>query len=193
LPSHCEQSQTGLGIGLSLARGLVEMHGGRIEAASAGVGKGSTFTVRLPLAAATGRGTGADRQGTEQRETAPCRILVVDDLKDVAESLALLLRAHGHEVEAAHDGLAAIARAERFRPDVVLLDIGMPRLDGYGACRRMRAQPWGRKLKIIALTGWGQDADRRKSAEAGFDGHLVKPVAPQAIFALLDEIQSEES
>jgi len=113
------------------------------------------------------------------------RVLVVDDNPDVVESLALFLQVTGHEVETAHDGLEAVESAERYRPDLVLLDLGMPRLDGYAACRSIRGYPWGRDMVIVALTGWGQDDDRRKTEEAGFDGHLVKPVDPGTLQRLL--------
>ena len=118
------------------------------------------------------------------------RILVADDNKDVVESLALLLRVTGHEVETAHDGLEAVELAARFRPEVVLLDIGMPELDGYAVCRRIRQHPWGKAMVIVALTGWGQDGDRRKAEEVGFNGHLVKPVEPSALLRLLAEPQT---
>jgi CheY-like chemotaxis protein/two-component sensor histidine kinase len=182
------RSQDGLGIGLSLARALVEMHDGRIEARSAGPGKGSTFTVWLPLAATAPRRTATGLPRTETRETPPVRILAVDDNEDVVESLALLLRMYGHEVETARDGLEALAAAERFNPDLVLLDLGMPGLDGYGACKRLREQPWSRDMTIVALTGWGQDADRLRTTAAGFDDHLVKPVDPAALCRLLAQV-----
>jgi PAS domain S-box-containing protein len=186
-PSTSEQSRGGLGIGLSLARALVEMHGGRIEVQSDGPARGSIFTVWLPVAAAGAQALRAPAQAAEDREAAPTRVLVVDDNEDVLQSLALMLQVHGNEVQTARDGVEAVEAAERFRPDLVLLDIGMPKLDGYGACRRIREQPWGKDLKIVALTGWGQDADRRETAAAGFDGHLVKPVAPEALLRLLAE------
>ena len=162
----------GLGIGLSLVKGLVELHGGSVEVRSEGPGSGAEFTVRLPARATSGRAQ--ERPAPEP--VSARRILVVDDIQDNVESLAILLRACGHEVETAQDGLAALARTVRFRPEVVLLDIGMPGMDGYEVCRRLRAQPWGRDLIILALTGWGQEEDQRRTREAGFDGHLVKPV-----------------
>ena len=113
------------------------------------------------------------------------RMLVVDDLKDSADSLAILLRMLGHEVQTAYDGEEAIATAERFRPDVVLLDIGMPRLNGLDACRHIRERPWGQAVFMVALTGWGQDEDRRRTAQAGFDAHLVKPADPETLLKLL--------
>jgi PAS domain S-box-containing protein len=171
-----ERSAGGLGIGLALVKALVEMHGGTVHAASPGAGRGSTFTVRLPALrqpAAVNETLGPE----PPRPTAPRRrMLVVDDIRDSAESLALMLGLTGAEVMTAHDGLEAVALAERFRPEVVLMDVGMPRLNGYEATRQMRAQPWGKNLIIIALTGWGQEADRVQSKQAGCNGHLVKPV-----------------
>ena len=170
-----DRSQGGLGIGLALVRGLVEMHGGTVSASSDGLGKGSAFTVRLPAAAAAPvppppETTNGPRAGAARR------VLVVDDNWDSAESLAMLLRLTGHTVETAHDGAAAVEAAERFRPDVVLMDLGMPRLNGYEACRKIREAPWGRGVVMVAQTGWGAEADRQRTDEAGFDGHLVKPV-----------------
>lgn len=180
-------TQTGLGIGLSLVKGLVEMHGGSVEARSEGVGKGSEFVVRLPLDPAACMRTPQDPPPEQGRGESAHRVLVVDDKADVVESMAMLLRLHGNAVETASDGIEAVAAAERFRPELILLDLGMPRLDGLDACRRIRAQPWGRTMKIVAVTGRGQDEDRRRTAEAGFDGHLVKPVAPAAVLALLGD------
>jgi CheY-like chemotaxis protein len=123
------------------------------------------------------------------RRTDACRILIADDHPDVLESLAMLLEIQGHEVATARDGLEACEVAGHFRPDLVLLDLGMPKLDGFGACRRIREQPWGRNLTVIALSGWAQDSDRCKSQEAGFDDHLVKPVAPAALRAVIAKAQ----
>ncbi|MGE5152843.1 MAG: PAS domain S-box protein [Bdellovibrio bacteriovorus] len=181
-------AQSGLGIGLALARGLVEMHGGRIEARSEGLGRGSSLIVRLPVLAAPTTTQSTQPKGSGASDpVVPLRILVADDNRDVVESLALLLELTGHRVERAYDGLEAVEAAERYRPDLVLLDIGMPKLDGYEACRRIRGQPWGRHMLIVALTGWGQEDDRRRSKAAGFDRHLVKPVAPADLLRLLAE------
>lgn len=184
-----ERSTGGLGIGLALAKGLVEMHGGTVEAASPGDrGQGSTFTVRLPAVpsraerATTMAQAEPDSSGTKQR------ILVVDDNVDSAASMAMMLELLGNEIRTAHDGLEAVALAEEFSPQVVLMDVGMPRLNGYEATRRIREQPWGREMVIIALTGWGQDGDRAKSEEAGCSGHLVKPVELAELEKLLDEL-----
>ncbi len=185
------QAQNGLGIGLALARGLVEMHGGRIEARSEGLGRGSAFVVRLPVLTETPAAGPSQPIAPEIRDPAtPLRILVADDNRDVVESLALLLELTGYRVDRAYDGLEAAEAAERYRPDLVLLDIGMPKLDGYEACRRIREQPWGRGMLIVALTGWGQEDDRRRSQGAGFDRHLVKPVARSDLLRLVAERQA---
>lgn len=169
-----ERSAGGLGIGLALVKGLVEMHGGTVTAESI-EGQGSTFTVRLPIAEPTSSlaSTGKDRTAT--RGTAR-RVLVVDDNRDGADSMAMMLRLLGNEVATAHDGLEAVAAAGAFRPEIILMDIGLPRLNGLDATRQIREQPWGSTMKIIALTGWGQDNDREQSRAAGCDGHFVKPV-----------------
>jgi PAS domain S-box-containing protein len=178
-----EKAQGGLGIGLTLVRRLAEMHGGSVEAKSEGAGQGSEFTVRLPaLLAAPDGGEAAEE------EIAPSsrrRILVVDDNRDSAVSLGMMLQLMGNEVRTAHDGLEGVRAAEVFRPDVVLLDIGLPVLNGYEAARRIRGQPWGEGIVLIAVTGWGQEEDRRRSKEAGFNFHLVKPLEPAALEKLL--------
>jgi PAS domain S-box-containing protein len=172
-----ERTTGGLGIGLALVKGLVEMHGGTVSADSPGLGQGSTFTVRLPALGQPAAAT--DTPIDEPRgPTGPARrILVVDDNRDSAESMAMMLQLTGNEVTTAHDGIAAVEAAERVRPEVILMDVGMPRLNGYEATRRIREQPWGQGTVIIALTGWGQDVDRVQSRQAGCDGHLVKPIA----------------
>ena len=182
--SSLEQSQGGLGIGLTLVKRIVEMHGGTVTAQSAGTDRGSTFEVRLPALreAATIAAPATDQPHTSN---ATYRILVVDDNHDSADSLAMLMELHGHDVYIAHDGQSALDSAEQYRPDVVLLDIGLPVLNGHDVCRRIRQQPWGQAMVLIALTGWGQDEDRRRSQEAGFDGHLVKPVDQTRLLALL--------
>jgi PAS domain S-box-containing protein len=173
-----ERSQGGLGIGLTLVKRLVEMHDGSVTARSDGPGRGSEFTVRLPMLVEDAEAGATVEQLVVDSGPAPSplRILVVDDNLDSGDSLAQILRLRGHVTWMVHDGLAAVEFAEAHRPDVILLDIGMPKLNGYDACRAIRARDWGRDTTIIALTGWGQDDDRRKSAEAGFDEHLVKPV-----------------
>jgi len=182
-----DQSRGGLGIGLSLVRGLVALHGGEVAAESQGAGHGSRFTVRLPLVAPPAASApGLAPEIAEPASPANRRILIADDLEDSADSLATLLRLMGHEVWTAHDGEDALGAAERYRPEIVLLDLGMPKLDGYEACRRIREEPWGRNMVLIALTGWGQEDDRRRTGEAGFDVHLVKPVDPAVLLRLLD-------
>jgi CheY-like chemotaxis protein len=170
-----EQHQEGLGVGLALARRLVEMHGGSVEAGSGGLGTGSTFTVRLPLvadrAAAAGDGSGAD----SARRVEDLRILVVDDNVDAAESLSMLLGLAGHETSVAHDGHAALEAAARFAPDAAFVDIGLPGMNGYEVAKRLRADPRFESLLLVALTGWGTEDDRRQAQSAGFDQHLVKP------------------
>ncbi|MBA3596924.1 MAG: PAS domain S-box protein [Methylibium sp.] len=173
------RSQGGLGIGLSLVKGLVELHGGGVEAHSEGEGRGSEFVVRLPATEADE--VLLDSQHETGAPVAARRILVVDDNRDAAASLALMLGLMGNEVRTAYDGAEALETAAAFLPDTVLLDIGMPRLSGYDVCRALRQQAWGRSILVLALTGWGQEEDRRKSHEAGFDGHLVKPVDPPAL------------
>lgn len=169
-----ETPQSGLGIGLTIVKRLVELHEGTLSATSEGRGRGTEFTIRLPVVG------NALPQAVEEvpAETPPAmrRILVVDDNEDAASTLAMLLTLTGNAVETAHDGISAVTMAESYRPDVILLDIGMPKQDGYAACRAIRKEPWGKELFLIALTGWGQESDRRKSREAGFDQHLVKPV-----------------
>jgi PAS domain S-box-containing protein len=180
-----ERSQGGLGIGLTLVQSLVERHGGTVKAHSGGPGKGSEFVVRLPVAAES-KDRGQDGAAGIEKVAAPakCRILVVDDNQDAADSLAMLLRILGNEVHTAHDGLEAVGAAGVFRPDVVLLDIGLPKLNGYEAGRRIREQQ-GKGVVLIALTGWGQEEDRRRSKEAGFDYHMTKPVEFDALQELL--------
>jgi CheY-like chemotaxis protein len=177
----------GLGIGLALVKLIVEMHDGRVEARSEGPGLGSEFVVRLPLAevAREPAATTAPRGNAALASTPGRRILVVDDNEDNAESLALLLRRHGSEVRTAYDGKVALETAHAFQPDVVLLDIGLPLLDGYAAARAIRERPWGKGITLVAVTGWGQEHDRRLSQEAGFDAHLVKPVDHAELMKLL--------
>lgn len=181
------RSRGGLGIGLSLVKRIVEMHGGTVTAISDGLGHGSEFIVRLPVVDA--HRIEAERDGLAA-DTARTRrkILVVDDNADAAESLAALLSIGGHETRMAHDGRAAVTAAEQFNPDVVFLDIGMPVLDGHEAAKMIRQQPWGQKMVLVALTGWGQSEDRRRSKDAGFNHHLVKPADPNALAKLLASI-----
>ncbi|MEO2091520.1 MAG: response regulator, partial [Gemmataceae bacterium] len=178
--------------GLALVKRLVEKHGGRITARSDGPGRGSEFTVTLPVA--------AEAPGMRNESHAPPavadsvlrvpssalkRVLVVDDNADAADSLALLLEMSGHTVRTAHDGEAAVAAAGEFRPHVVLCDIGLPKISGHEVCRRIRGQPWGRGLTLVAVTGRGMEVDKRTALESGFDHHLTKPVDPTAVVSLL--------
>lgn len=190
--------QGGLGIGLALVRQLVEMHGGTVSAASEGPGEGSEFLIRLPLSIE--RTNSSESPGAEPAAAMPLekpavpvrptqrRILVADDNADARESLATLLSLNGHEIYKAEDGADALESAERHRPDVALLDIGMPRANGYEVARAIRGQPWGRSMVLVALTGWGQESDRRRSHEAGFDSHLTKPVDPHVLDELLAKV-----
>jgi PAS domain S-box-containing protein len=177
-----ERSQGGLGIGLALARGLVELHGGHIAAHSAGAGRGSEFVVRLPLAES--QAVPAPAAGTAP-VVARQRVLVVDDNRDAADSLAIMLQLSGNEVMTTHDGDSALAQRDAFDPDVVLLDIGMPGMNGYEVARRWREGAGGMRALIVALTGWGQEDDKRRAVEAGFDHHLTKPVDPERLLAVL--------
>lgn len=180
-----DRSRGGLGLGLTLVNNLVEMHDGTVEARSAGIGHGSEFVVRLPLL--SGSALPRDPSTVEPVVTNRRSILVVDDNRDAAESLAMLLKIYGHEVHIAHDGLEAVEAASRLRLDVILLDIGLPGVDGYEAARRIRAQQREMSLMLVALTGWGQEEDRRRSEQAGFDAHMVKPVDFAALTKLLAE------
>jgi PAS domain S-box-containing protein len=182
-----ERSHGGLGIGLTLVKRLVELHGGSITATSDGPGRGSKFTVRLPVTSDESP-VGQPAHNTATAARAARRILVVDDNRDAARSLAMLLELCGAATRLAHDGAEAVQAAESFRPDVVLLDIGLPNMNGYEVCRAIRETTWGKHMTIVALTGWGQDDFRKRSSEAGFDGHLVKPVELKVLTALLDDL-----
>jgi signal transduction histidine kinase len=193
-------AQSGLGIGLALVQRLVEMHGGSVTAHSDGPGRGSEFVIRLPLLMGDQiapddqqlKALSTLEQSMMNSEATPTqrRILVADDNNDALESLATLLQLSGHEVYTAANGAVALESAEQHRPEVALLDIGMPKLDGYEVARRIRAQPWGARITLVALTGWGQDSDRRRSQEAGFDSHLVKPLDLDKLTDLLATLPS---
>lgn len=180
-----ERTTGGLGIGLALVKGLTEMHGGSVHAESQGAGLGSRFIVCLPLAGAPAEER-AEPKSIASEKSRRC-ILLADDNRDSAESLATMLRLSGNDVHIAHDGIEAVERAEAIRPEVILMDVGMPRLNGYDATRRIREHDWGRSIIIIALTGWGQESDRRRSREAGCDEHIVKPVDPVQLGELIAE------
>ena len=174
VPSVAKPSHGGLGIGLALAKRLVELHGGCLTAHSQGVGKGSQFIARLPAADGGDKAISTEPQASGLLPQ--CRVLVVDDLRDSADALAMLLQAMGHSTRTAYDGGEAIRIAEQFRPSVVFLDLGMPGLDGSEVCRRIRAQPRSTGMILAAQTGWGTEFDRRGTLAAGFDFHLVKPL-----------------
>jgi len=183
------QSEGGLGIGLALAKRLVEMHGGSIEARSDGLGKGSAFFVRLPVHQPSGQKASTSSTSVPVDQAArKRRILIADDNLDVVETFEIMLQTLGHEVHTATDGIQVLERAEQFKPEVIMLDIGMPKLDGFETARRLRQQAWARDTLLIAVTGWGHETDKRMSAEAGFNAHLVKPIEMPAILKLLDKV-----
>jgi PAS domain S-box-containing protein len=188
-----DHSQGGVGIGLTLVKQLVELHGGRVTAHSAGLGHGSEFIVRLPAVSARGGQEQLAKTDCGARQAARHRILVVDDNPDMADSLALLLQLAGHEVRAAYDGVTAVRRAEEFRPELILLDIGMPGMDGYEVARRLRQKSELQEQVLVAVTGWGREEDRRRSQEAGFDDHIVKPVEPDILNRILADLQSRRT
>ncbi len=184
-----DRSQGGVGIGLTLVKKLVELHGGRIEASSTGLGQGSEFVVRLPALSDQRPCEKARASDNDDVAELPRRrVLVVDDNKDAADSLAMLLRLAGQDVRAAYDGPSALTQAKDFQPATVFLDIGMPGMDGYEVARRLRSEPELRGVVLVALTGWGQEEDRRRSKEAGFDQHMVKPVEPAALDQFLGDL-----
>jgi CheY-like chemotaxis protein len=190
-----ERSDGGLGIGLALARGLIELHGGTVSAHSAGIGKGSEFVVRLPLAPMEAEGESVGEAGDttlpggaggpSRSAAKPLRLVVADDNRDSAATCAALLEASGHEVSVAHSGREAFDLACRLKPDALLLDIGMPELNGYQLAQRIRATAWGRRAMLIAITGWGMEEDKRRALAAGFDEHLTKPFDPSGLEVLL--------
>ena len=183
----------GVGIGLSLAHRLVEMHGGSIEAVSAGPGFGSEFVVRLPVCPDDAVFHERPAEPAASNAPLPRRVLVADDNVDSADMEAALLTAVGCEVRTVYDGESTLREAERFRPDVILLDIGMPDIDGHEVCARIRSQSWGGSIVLIAVSGWGQESDRRRSARAGFNMHLVKPVDPDALLRIVREVMSQNA
>ena len=180
-------SAGGLGIGLALAKRLTELHGGSIAVFSEGRDRGSEFVVQLPILNEANSSVAAPSSAASASPMASRRVLVVDDNQEGAESLAALLALDGHQVLMSHDGLDAVEKAAAFRPDVILLDIGLPKLNGYEACRRIREQPGGKGIVMVAMTGWGQADDRRKSRDAGFDSHCVKPVDHAVLMDLLTQ------
>lgn len=188
-----ERAQGGLGIGLSLVRGLVQLHGGTIEARSEGAGRGSEFIVRLPTIPAPREPQPPQAPRTAEPATSRRCVLVAEDNRDAAESLVRLLRLEGHDAYAAHDGRQALQKAQFLRPDVALVDIGLPELNGYDVARHLRRESWGKQMVLVAVTGWGQDDDKRQAEEAGFDGHMVKPVDPAFLFQLLADLRDKRN
>src|SRR6185312_2203991 len=179
-----DRTEGGLGVGLALVRGIVALHGGSVRAYSAGLGHGSEFVVRLPVSEPV---VEVPELGAVEDTASDIglRILVADDNRDAADTCAAFLGLAGHHVQTAYSGRQALELAESFRPHAVLLDIGLPDWDGYIVARRIRASSWGRRTLLVAVTGWGQTEDRRHAYEAGFDHHLAKPVAPEAIESVL--------
>ena len=188
-----DQIQGGLGVGLALVRRLVEMRGGTVAAHSAGPGQGTDIIVRLPLWAMQAGRPDEPRHDSPVPAIGPSRILVVDDHLDAVEALSMQLQVAGHDVRTANDGVEAMTIGETFQPQVVLLDLGMPRMDGYETARSMRRRPWGTRALIIAVTGWAQPYDRQKTSEAGFDAHLVKPVSEVELFQAIATGRSTKS
>jgi CheY-like chemotaxis protein len=180
-----DRSDGGLGIGLALAKGLIELHGGHIEATSSGLGRGSEFTVRLPIGVVSAPSV-TDTDIRPDKET-PIgrRVLIADDNRDSADSLAMLLRMEGHEVAVVHTGLDALAAVSKFDPDIALLDIGMPGLNGYEVAQKIRKAQPASNLRLIAVTGWGQHSDKARARASGFDHHFTKPVEPELLMQLL--------
>jgi CheY-like chemotaxis protein len=177
-------NDTGLGIGLTIVKKLVEMHQGSIEARSVESGKGSEFLLQLPLSEGPAAISGVEGSAAQQLPVQR-RVLIADDNVDSALSLGMMLELMGHNVRVVHNGLDALELADQFRPQAMLLDIGMPQLDGYEVARRVRLLPWGQSVQLVAVTGWGQAQDKHRAREAGFDAHLVKPADPEVLGALL--------
>jgi len=188
LDQSIERQHSGLGIGLALVRRLAELHGGTVTAASEGPGRGSEFIVRLPTVAAPALPIMAAAAPGEAPSRVR-RVLVVDDNRDGGESLAAMVKLMGHDARPVHDGPAALSAGAQWQPDLVIMDIGMPGMNGYDACVAMRATPWGRSALIVALTGWGQEHDRRRAEAAGFDRHVVKPIGVETLRTLCEDAQ----
>ena len=188
IESELGRAEGGLGIGLALAKGLVQLHGGRLEVNSAGPGRGSEFLICLPRALIVEVSPPSELSSNagERPGTLPRRILVADDNRDAADSLGMLLKLSGHEVHLAHTGAEAFEAAKRSRPDIGVFDIGMPDFDGYELAERIRREAWGKKITLIAVTGWGQESDKRRALSAGFDHHLTKPIEPDQLERLFE-------
>jgi CheY-like chemotaxis protein len=184
LPEHREHaSGSGLGVGLALSRQLVQLHGGSIEATSEGRGRGSEFVIRLPAAAPSAESAQLSGPAAEAGRRS---VLVVDDNVDAADGLGMVLQLRGHDVRVAYDGQSALREVETRRPDVMLLDIGLPGMNGYELARRVRGTPGGDGILLVAVTGWGQEEARAQTREAGFDDHLTKPVDTNQVMRLID-------
>ena len=188
-----ERAQGGLGVGLALVERLVKLHGGAVTAHSDGPGKGSEFTVRLPLVKRTRQQKPPEPSGIRETATTHCKVLVVDDNEDSADSLATLLRMLGHDARVAYDGATAVQTAREFVPEIAILDIGLPKMSGYDLATLLREEPWASELVLVALTGWGQDEYRRRSAQAGFDHHLTKPVEIDVLQQILSDVERCDS
>jgi CheY-like chemotaxis protein/two-component sensor histidine kinase len=186
--NHADDAQGGLGLGLALVRRLTELHGGSVRAHSAGPDQGSEFEIRVPLTSHLDRAPIIAQARKSTAKPPSRRILVADDNRDAAETLATILRLEGNEVDIAYDGADAVSAMSKFQPDVVLMDLGMPKLDGYAAARAIRSVARGASVVLIAISGWGGDVDRQLSQEAGFDRHLVKPVVPSDLLAVLSSL-----
>jgi CheY-like chemotaxis protein len=184
-PQSLDRSRGGLGLGLSIARSLVQLHGGEIEAHSAGPGAGSEFTIRLPLAGEVEMSQPADMAPGQQVAVTPRRVLLVDDNQDVLQGLRALLEVGGHEVEAVADPASALRVSANFVPDLAILDIGLPGMDGYELAIELRRRPGFGNTRLVALSGYGQPADQARSRAAGFAAHLVKPITPAQLYSLL--------
>jgi signal transduction histidine kinase len=185
-----ERTQAGLGVGLSLARRLLELHGGQLTARSAGRGRGTELSIRIPKATTGAEPAGAPADALAATRSHPRRVLIVDDNGDFADTLATMLGSMGHDVRVAHDGEQGLALANRFVPDIAFLDIGMPKLNGYELAARLRRNPSTRSIHLVAVTGWGQESDRRRANEAGFNLHLMKPVEVDRIVAVVDSLET---
>jgi PAS domain S-box-containing protein len=185
------RAEGGLGVGLSLVRGLVRLHGGSVEARSDGSGRGSEFLIRLPLGAGAQNMVDAGTEPEQISVDAGLKILVVDDNRDAADTCAMLLEASGHHVQTAYTARQALELARTFRPHALLLDIGLPDMDGYQLAQQVRSNPWGRGVVLVAVTGWGQEQDRQRAVAAGFDHHLVKPISAETVETLLHSLARE--
>ena len=187
IDSAIDRAEGGLGIGLALVKGLVALHGGTVEAHSSGVGHGSEFSIHLPRSVVVSQRPTGELEHLPSLQAAGPRgkVMVVDDNRDAADTLSLVLRMSGHEVFVGHSGKDALELGPRERPDAVILDIGMPDMTGYDAARRIRREAWGRQVLLVAVTGWGQEDDKEKARAAGFDRHLTKPIDPDQLERML--------